>query len=261
MEVKKIMIKNKAKSMNLDNKDLQIIIEDVSKSYFTGNVETKALNKIYLVVKKGSFKLILGPSGSGKSTLMNVIGGLDTPDKGQVLVNYGNGDFRNIQDFTSKELTLYRRKYVGIIFQFYNLIPILTALENVELAARFSSIEDAKKKSKDLLNELGLEGKHDRYPNQLSGGEQQRVAIARALIKDPIVILADEPTGNLDYEKTNEIYRILRKFSEEYEKTILVVTHDEEMAKKYAESYIHIRDGIIIENIENNNNGETSRGG
>lgn len=246
------MIKSRHKSVNLDNKDLQIVVKDVSKSYFTGDVETKALNKINLEVKKGSFKLILGPSGSGKSTLMNVIGGLDTPDTGKVLVNYGEGNFKNIQEFSYKELTLYRRKYVGIIFQFYNLIPILTALENIELAARFSSIEDAKKKSKDLLNELGLEGKHNRYPNQLSGGEQQRVAIARALIKDPVVVLADEPTGNLDYEKTNEIYRILRKFTEEYEKTILVVTHDEEMAKKYAESYIRIRDGIIIDNIDNN---------
>jgi putative ABC transport system ATP-binding protein len=245
-------MKSRHKSVNLDNKDLQIVVKDVSKSYFTGDVETKALNKINLEVKKGSFKLILGPSGSGKSTLMNVIGGLDTPDTGKVLVNYGEGDFKNIQEFKSKELTLYRRKYVGIIFQFYNLIPILTALENIELAARFSSIEDAKKKSKDLLNELGLEDKHNRYPNQLSGGEQQRVAIARALIKDPVVILADEPTGNLDSKKTNEIYRILRNFTEEYEKTILVVTHDEEMAKKYAESYIHIRDGIIIDNIENN---------
>ena len=246
------MIKSRHKSVNLDNKDLQIVVKDVSKSYFTGDVETKALNKINLEVKKGSFKLILGPSGSGKSTLMNVIGGLDTPDTGKVLVNYGEGNFKNIQEFSYKELTLYRRKYVGIIFQFYNLIPILTALENIELAARFSSIEDAKKKSKDLLNDLGLEGKHNRYPNQLSGGEQQRVAIARALIKDPVVVLADEPTGNLDYEKTNEIYRILRKFTEEYEKTILVVTHDEEMAKKYAESYIRIRDGIIIDNIDNN---------
>ncbi|MFX1337873.1 MAG: ABC transporter ATP-binding protein [Promethearchaeota archaeon] len=250
------MILSKHKSINLDNSDLQIVVKDVSKSYFAGDVETKALNKINLEVKKGSFKLILGPSGSGKSTLMNVIGGLDTPDTGKILVNYGKGDFKNIQEFTSKELTLYRRKYVGIIFQFYNLIPILTALENIELAARLSSIANAKMKSINLLNELGLEGKHNRYPNQLSGGEQQRVAIARALIKDPVVILADEPTGNLDYEKTNEIYRILRNFTDEYKKTILVVTHDEEMAKKYAESYIHIRDGIIIENIENNSEAE-----
>lgn len=246
------MLAEKNLISNTNEENLQIIVKNVSKSYFTGDVETKALDKINLEVKKGSFKLILGPSGSGKSTLMNIIGGLDKPDTGKILINYGNGDLRDIQEFTSEELTLYRRKYVGIIFQFYNLIPILTALENVELAARFSSIEDAKKKSKDLLNELGLEGKHDRYPNQLSGGEQQRVAIARALIKNPVVILADEPTGNLDYEKTNEIYRILRRFSEEYDKTILVVTHDEDMAKKYAESYIHIRDGVIIENIENN---------
>jgi len=192
--------------------------------------------------------MILGPSGSGKSTLMNVIGGLDSPDVGEVLINLNNTEFKDIQKFSTNELALYRRKYIGVIFQFYNLIPILTALENVELAARFSLIPKPKKKSKDILDELGLQGKHSRFPNQLSGGEQQRVAIARALVKDPAVILADEPTGNLDSIKSNEIYQILKNLSMDYNKTILIVTHDEEMADKYAECHIHIRDGKLVNN-------------
>lgn len=234
----------------INEKNIQIIIKNVSKSYFTGDIEVKALNGINLKIEKGTFKMILGPSGSGKSTLMNVIGGLDSPDKGQILVNLDDGKFKDIQKFSTNELALYRRKYVGIIFQFYNLIPILTALENVELAARFSLIDKPKKKAREILNELGLEGKHNRFPNQLSGGEQQRVAIARALVKDPAVILADEPTGNLDSVKSNEIYQILRNLSEEYNTTILIVTHDEEMADKYAECHIYIRDGKLVDDQE-----------
>ncbi len=229
-------------------KNIQIVIKNVSKSYFTGDVEVKALNGINLEIEKGTFKMILGPSGSGKSTLMNVIGGLDSPDKGEVLVNLENGQFKDIQKFSTNELALYRRKYVGIIFQFYNLIPILTALENVELAARFSGIDKPKLESKEILDELGLESKHNRFPNQLSGGEQQRVAIARALVKKPAVILADEPTGNLDSVKSNEIYQILKNLSEDYGMTILVVTHDEEMADRYAKCHIYIRDGKIVNN-------------
>lgn len=231
-------------------KDFQIIIKNVSKSYFTGDIEVKALNNINLNIERGSFKMILGPSGSGKSTLMNVIGGLDSPDKGEILINLNNAEFKDIQKFSTNELALYRRKYIGIIFQFYNLIPILTALENVELAARFSLIPKPKIKSKDILDELGLQGKQNRFPNQLSGGEQQRVAIARALVKDPAVILADEPTGNLDSVKSNEIYQILKNLSQDYNKTILIVTHDEEMADKYAECHIHIRDGKLVNNEE-----------
>lgn len=244
------MLAEKIVESKTNEKNIQIIIKNVSKSYFTGDIEVKALNGINLKIEKGTFKMILGPSGSGKSTLMNVIGGLDSPDKGEILVNLDNGIFKDIQKFSTNELALYRRKYVGIIFQFYNLIPILTALENVELAARFSLIAKPKIKAKKILDDLGLEGKHNRFPNQLSGGEQQRVAIARAIVKDPAVILADEPTGNLDSVKSNEIYQILRNLSEEYDKTILVVTHDEEMANKYAKCHIYIRDGKIVDNQE-----------
>ncbi len=237
-------------SMNIESKlnQFQFIARDVKKSYWTANIETKALDGISLNVGKGDFKMILGPSGSGKTTLMNILGGLDSADSGEIIINLGNGKFKDIRKFTNNELTNYRRKHIGIIFQFYNLIPILTALENVELAARFSGISSPKKKSKEYLSELGLGDKLNRYPNQLSGGEQQRVAIARALVKDPALILADEPTGNLDSVKTDEIYKILKKLSEDYNKTILIVTHDEDMANKYAKEHIYIKDGRLIRN-------------
>lgn len=228
----------------------QFIAKDVKKSYWTGSIETKALDGVSLNVEKGDFKMILGPSGSGKTTLMNILGGLDSADSGEIIIYLDNGKSKDIRKFTKNELTNYRRRHIGIIFQFYNLIPILTALENVELAARFSGISNPKKESKEYLSELGLGDKFNRYPNQLSGGEQQRVAIARALVKDPALILADEPTGNLDSVKTNEIYKILKKMSEDYNKTILIVTHDEDMANKYAKEHIHIRDGKLIKTKE-----------
>jgi len=243
------MIKSKAKMKVFKIENAQILVKNVKKIYHTGDLDVHALNGINLRVKKGAFKMILGPSGCGKSTLLNVIGGLDSPDSGEILINLGD-EFKDITKFSKKELSLFRRKNIGIIFQFYNLIPILTALENVELAARFSQIPKPRQKSKELLIKFGLGDKFKRFPNQLSGGEQQRVAVARALIKDPIVILADEPTGNLDTHKSNEIYKILKGLSEEYGKTVLIVTHDEDMADKYAEDHIHIRDGVIFKSEE-----------
>ena len=159
----------------------QIILRNIKKTFHAGDIEIKALNNINLKVKKGAFRMIQGPSGCGKTTLLNVLGGLDSPDSGQIIINIGE-EFKDITRFSKNKMTLYRRRMVGIIFQFYNLIPILTALENVELAARFSQIKNPKQKSKELLEKFGLENKFDRYPNQLSGGEQQRVAIARALV-------------------------------------------------------------------------------
>ncbi|MBN1215137.1 MAG: ABC transporter ATP-binding protein [Candidatus Lokiarchaeota archaeon] len=223
----------------------QIKVENLYKTYKLGNIEYSALNGISLFIEKGAFKMILGPSGCGKTTLLNMLGGLDSPDKGSILIKF-NGKYKNITEFSKKELTQYRREKIGIIFQFYNLIPILTALENVELAARFSGIMNPKLKSKELLENFGLADKVNHYPNQMSGGEQQRVAIARALIKDPVLILADEPTGNLDTKKSDEIYKLLKSLSEDYGKTILIVTHDEDMADKYAQNHIHIRDGTLI---------------
>ncbi len=236
-------------NMNVKNKKNQIIIKNLQKTYHTGDLEVKALNGIDLIVKKGAFRMILGPSGCGKTTLLNILGGLDSPDSGEILMNFGN-EFKDIIKFSKNDLTLFRRKQIGIIFQFYNLIPILTALENVELAARFSKISEPVKKSKELLKEFGLGDKLKRYPNQLSGGEQQRVAIARALVKEPLLILADEPTGNLDTVKSNEIYKELKRLSNEFGKTVLIVTHDEDMADKYAKDHIHIRDGRILKSEE-----------
>ncbi len=240
----------KEKILNFEfikNKDSQIIVKNLRKSYFVGDVEIKALDGIDLKIEQGAFRMILGPSGSGKSTLLNVLGGLDSPDSGEILINFGEA-FKDISKFSKEQLAIYRRQKLGIIFQFYNLIPILTSSENVELAARFSGIHDPKKKSRELLEKLGLDAnKARRYPNQLSGGEQQRVAIARALIKDPALILADEPTGNLDSVKSDEIYRLLKNLSEEFNKTILIVTHNEELANKYAKNHIFIRDGKLID--------------
>ncbi|MBD3340429.1 MAG: ATP-binding cassette domain-containing protein, partial [Candidatus Lokiarchaeota archaeon] len=208
-----------------------------------------ALRGANLKINRGAFRMILGPSGSGKSTLLNVLGGLDSATSGEIYVSI-DGEFRNIAKFSKSELALYRRRHLGFVFQFYNLIPILTALENVELAARFSQIEEPKKKSIEFLEKLGIGDKLDRYPSQLSGGEQQRVAVARALVKSPALILADEPSGNLDSKNSDEIYHLLKNLSEEFKKTILIVTHDEDMADKYAKDHIYIRDGKIFEDEE-----------
>ncbi|MHA1489017.1 MAG: ABC transporter ATP-binding protein [Promethearchaeota archaeon] len=246
------MIEKQVLTENIENNDdqegIQIIVNNVCKSYLTGKIEVKALNGINLIVKKGAFKMILGPSGCGKTTLLNVLGGLDSPDSGEIKINYGaNGaDFRDITKLSKDELTLYRRRKIGVIFQFYNLIPILNALENVELAARFSQIKNPKQRSIELLSKFGLGNKLKHYPNQLSGGEQQRVAVSRALVKDPVLILADEPTGNLDTVKSNDIYKLLKDLSKEFGKTILIVTHDKDMADKYARDHIFIRDGQIL---------------
>jgi len=230
------------------NNTIQILLKNVRKTYKMDNLTVNALNGVNIKIKKGSFKMILGPSGCGKTTLLNVIGGLDVPDSGKILINFGEeGGFKDITTFSKNQLTLYRRKKIGIIFQFYNLIPLLTVLENVELAARFSNIPNPSEASKALLEKFDMGDKLNRYPHQLSGGEQQRVAIARALIKDPLIILADEPTGNLDTKRSMEIYELLKSLSEQYGKTVLIVTHDEDMANKFSKDHVHIRDGSIIE--------------
>lgn len=231
---------------NVEVENLQIVLKDVIKTYGSGELKVTALDGVSLTVKRGAFKMILGPSGSGKSTLLNILGGLDSADSGKILIKLGD-KFEDIGKLSYTQLSLFRRKYLGFIFQFYNLIPIMTAKENIELAARFSDIENPKKSSKELLERLGLKGKENRYPNQLSGGEQQRVAVARALVKKPALILADEPSGNLDSKNSNEIYHLLKELSQEFNKTILVVTHDESMADKYATEHIHLQDGKIVE--------------
>ncbi|MFW9941114.1 MAG: ABC transporter ATP-binding protein [Candidatus Thorarchaeota archaeon] len=230
---------------------LAIITKNVKKSYWVGNFEVTALVDVNLTVKEGDFKMILGPSGSGKSTLLNLLGGIDSADRGEILINFGD-EFKDIAKFSKEQLSFFRRQKLGIIFQFYNLIPILTAMENVELAAQFSHVPKAKQESFQMLEKLGLDMKKaKRYPNQLSGGEQQRVAIARALVKNPALILADEPTGNLDRARSNEIYEIMRNLAEEFNKTVLIVTHDVRLADKYAKSKLYLNEGKVVEEINN----------
>ncbi|MFX1500993.1 MAG: ABC transporter ATP-binding protein [Promethearchaeota archaeon] len=239
------------KKENFKEDTLVIITKNVKKSYWVGDFEVTALIDVNFTVKEGDFKMILGPSGSGKSTLLNLLGGIDSADDGEILINFGN-EFKNIVKFSKEQLSIYRRQKLGIVFQFYNLVPILTAMENVELAARFSHIPKAKQKSYQMLEKLGLDMKKaNRYPNQLSAGEQQRVAIARALVKNPALILADEPTGNLDGPRSKEIYELMRNLAEEFNKTVLIVTHDERLANEYAKSKLYLDEGIIVEDINN----------
>ena len=186
-------------------------IINLTKKYKNGTDELYALDNINFKVKKGEFVIITGKSGSGKSTLLHLIGGLDFPTSGTVLVN--NTDIYKLND---KNLTIFRRKYIGIIYQFYNLIPVLNVFENIILPALFDKRKINEEKINNLLNKLGLNGKNDYLPNDLSGGEQQRVAIARALINRPKLVLADEPTGALDSKNSKYIMKLLRFYNKKY---------------------------------------------
>lgn len=218
------------------NKNNVLEFNDVWKTYQMGTEEINALRGISITVTEGSFIAVMGPSGSGKSTLLHLAGLLDTPSKGTVLLNG-----KNITDYSGNEQAKLRRENIGFIFQRYNLMPQLTALENVMLPM----ISPDSEKAKELLNKVGLSGKYDRYHTQLSGGEQQRVAIARALANDPSIILADEPTGELDTENTRKIMRLLKDLNEEKGLTIVVVTHNP-IAADFVEKVIKMQDGDIL---------------
>lgn len=222
-------------------KDIIFELKDVWKIYCMKGVETNALRGVNLEVKKGEYAAIIGPSGSGKSTLMHVMGCLDTPTKGRVLV-----EGKEISKMNDDELAKIRREKIGFIFQAYNLIPGLTATENVALPMRFSGHGrgESQKKAKELLRKVGLGNRMTHKPNELSGGEQQRVAIARSLSNDPDVILADEPTGNLDTKSGREIFELLEDLHKKTDKTIIVVTHDVNLAKR-THREIKIMDGAI----------------
>ncbi len=221
-----------------------IEVRDVWKIYGEGDAQVFALRGVTLSIEKGDFIAIMGPSGSGKSTLMHILGLLDTPTKGKVIIKG-----KDVSTLSEDERALIRRKTVGFVFQQYNLSPSLNALENVELPMLFAGVpkEQRRKRAKELLEMMGLGHRLYHYPNQLSGGQQQRVAIARALANDPEVILADEPTGNLD-TKTGE--RIIELFKDLHRKgkTIVIVTHNPDVASA-AEKIVHIRDGKILEVI------------
>ena len=218
-----------------------IELKNVSKYYEMGEEIVKALDKINIKIKKGDFVAIMGPSGSGKSTGMNLIGSLDYSTKGEI---YLEGE--NIEDLTESELAQIRGKKIGFIFQSFNLIPTLTALENVMLPMTFQSVEKEERveKAKKLLKLVELEDRMSHYPNQLSGGQQQRVAIARSLANDPEIILADEPTGNLDTKTGEIVIEFLEKLNKEG-KTIIIITHDPDLAKNHANIIYWLKDGTI----------------
>jgi len=221
-----------------------IVLEDVTKTYQMGDVQVHALRGADLIVQRGDFVVILGPSGSGKTTLLNLIGGIDGPTSGNMIV-----DGVKLANLNEKDLTQYRRTKIGFVFQFFNLIPTLTAKENIELAAE---LVENPRNSLEVLKQVGLDTKADRFPSELSGGEQQRVSIARALVKNPPILLCDEPTGELDNETGKRILSVLRRINKDEDKTIVFVTHNSAIAQM-ADKIIRLKDGEI-HRIEHNDN-------
>ena len=217
-------------------------LNKVKKSYQQGKIEVPALRGIDLTVEEGEFTIVFGPSGCGKTTLLNMLGCLDTPTEGEICLNG-----RKVSDLSKKDLAMIRRYNIGFIFQNYNLIPVLTAYENVEFALRLiedSSEKQIKEKVLKMLEEVGLKGLETRRPNELSGGEQQRVAIARALVKEPKIVLADEPTANLDSKTGIGVIKIMVKMNQELGTTSIFSTHDPQIMK-YAKRLINLKDGMI----------------
>lgn len=216
-----------------------IRVEHLSKVYGKGENEVVALNDVSFSVKKGEFVAIIGPSGSGKSTLLHILGGVDRPTKGKVY-------FDGVDVYQQKEdqLAIFRRRQVGLIYQFYNLIPILNVVENMTLPVLMDGREVNQEFLTELVATLGLEGKEKKLPNELSGGQQQRTSIGRALMTSPLVVLADEPTGNLDSKNSQEIIQLLKTSNKKYNQTLIVITHDENIALQ-ADRIIAIEDGGI----------------
>ncbi len=217
-------------------------INNLKKIYRTGEIEVRALDGISFDIQESEFVVIVGSSGAGKSTLLNILGGMDNPTSGDYFI-----DGKNVAEFNDKELSLFRRLDIGFVFQFYNLLPSLTALENVQLA---QSIAKNPFSSKDILKEVGLELRKNNFPSSLSGGEQQRVAIARALVKNPRLILCDEPTGALDSKTGKSIISLLKRVAKENNKILIIVTHNASLTK-LADHVIKLQDGKIIENYYN----------
>jgi putative ABC transport system ATP-binding protein len=237
------------KDQNLPENENGVLLhlEDVWKIYQMGEIEVPALKGVTVEIKKSDFVAIIGASGSGKSTMMNLIGCLDIPSKGRILLKD-----QDISQLSESDLATFRGKTIGFIFQQYNLIPTMTAFENVMLPLEFQEIDDkiASKRAEEILAFLGLADKIHHRPSQLSGGQQQRVSIARCLVTDPEIILADEPTGALDSVTGKNIIEMLHRFWREEGKTIIMVTHDQNLAK-YANTTIELKDGEIIRIQEN----------
>ncbi|MEW9108741.1 MAG: ABC transporter ATP-binding protein [Cytobacillus gottheilii] len=214
-------------------------IENLSKVYGTGDTAVKALDDVSFSVKKGEFVAIIGPSGSGKSTLLHMLGGVDIPSSGKVLV-----DNTDIYGLNESQLAIFRRRQIGLIYQFYNLIPVLTVEGNITLPVLLDGHKVENQHFTDIVETLGLNHRLNHLPNQLSGGQQQRVSIGRALISQPAIMLADEPTGNLDSKNSEEIMDLLKMFNKTFKQTLIVITHDERVALE-ADRVISIEDGRI----------------
>ena len=213
---------------------------EIKKYYGSGEARVKALDGISLSVRKGEFVAIVGSSGSGKTTLLNMLGGLDVPDSGEVII-----DGKRLNDFSDDELTVFRRRKIGFIFQQYNLLPMLNVWENIILPVKMDGLKADREYLKEVTAMLGLSDKQDRLPEELSGGQQHRVAIARALAAKPAIVLADEPTGNLDSRTSQDVLGLLKITGEKYSQTIVMITHNEEIAQ-LADRIVRIEDGKIV---------------
>lgn len=218
-------------------------VENLTKIYGKDSTKVVALDHVSFSVEKGEFVAIVGASGSGKSTLLHLIGGVDRPTSGKVFI-----DGKDIFNFNDDKLAIFRRRQVGLIYQFYNLIPILNVEENITLPLSLDNREIDKEKLNEMLKLLGLQNRRMHLPNELSGGQQQRTSIGRALITNPTIILADEPTGNLDSKSSDEIVALLKKSNKELNQTIIMITHNMEIAK-VADRIIKIKDGKIISEV------------
>ena len=220
-------------------------VENLNKTYGKGENQVKAVDNISFSVEKGEFVAIIGASGSGKSTLLHLIGGVDRPTSGKVFI-----DGKDIYTLNDDNLAIFRRRQIGLIYQFYNLIPVLNVTENITLPTRLDGREVNEQRLNDLLKTLGLEQRKNNLPNQLSGGQQQRVSIGRAMMNEPALMLADEPTGNLDSKASEEIISLLRLSNKKYNQTVIIITHDEKIALE-ADRIITIDDGRIIKDERN----------
>ncbi len=221
---------------------MQLELQNIKKSYGEGGSRIEVLKDISLGIEKGEFVVLLGPSGSGKSTLLNIIGGIDTADSGKIIIRE-----KSMADMDEKALTSYRREHLGYIFQMYNLIPNLTVRENIEVGAYLS------KKPLDIdeiIEVLGLKEHQNKIPSQLSGGQQQRCSIGRAIIKNPDILLCDEPTGALDYNTSKEILALIERVNKEYGNTVIMVTHNDAI-KNMADFVVKLRDGVIRKSYRN----------
>lgn len=215
-------------------------VKNLCKTYGKGDTMVKALDNVSFSVEKGEFIAIVGPSGSGKSTLLHILGGVDVPTSGNVII-----DKTDISQLNETALAIFRRRQIGLVYQFYNLIPILTVEENLTLPLLLDGKKPDAKTVGNLVNQLGLEQRLQHLPNQLSGGQQQRVSVGRALINNPALLLADEPTGNLDSENSREIISLLRRFNKQSNQTVIIITHDERIALS-ADRVIAFEDGKIV---------------